>query len=73
MSSIKKVPAETTRVSANIGGRELTFETGRLANQANGSVLATYGESVILATAVMSEKPLESVDFFPLTVDYEEN
>ncbi len=61
------------RVSAEIGGRELIFETGRLANQANGSLTVTYGESVVLATAVMSPKPLSSVDFFPLTVDYEEN
>lgn len=62
-----------TRVSAEIGGRELIFETGRLAGQANGAVLVTYGESVILATAVMSEKAIDGLDFFPLTVDYEEN
>jgi len=61
-----------TRVSTEIGGRELILETGRLAGQANGSVLVTYGESVILATAVMSAKEVE-MDFFPLTVDYEEN
>ncbi len=61
------------RVSAEIGGRSLVLETGNLANQANGSVLVTYGESVILATATMNSKPMESVDFFPLTVDFEEN
>jgi len=61
-----------SRVSTEIGGRELILETGRLAGQANGSVLVTYGESVILATAVMSAKEVE-MDFFPLTVDYEEN
>ncbi len=61
------------RVSAEIGGRELTLETGRLANQANGSVLVTYGDSVFLGTAVMSQEAREGLDFFPLTVDYEEN
>lgn len=60
------------RVSTEIGGRELILETGRLAGQANGSVMVTYGESVILATAVMSANEVE-MDFFPLTVDYEEN
>ncbi|MBM3256203.1 MAG: polyribonucleotide nucleotidyltransferase [Candidatus Moranbacteria bacterium] len=69
----QKNKESVSRVSTSVGGQELIFETGRLAKQANGSVLATYGESVILATAVMSEKPLENVDFFPLTVDYEEN
>jgi polyribonucleotide nucleotidyltransferase len=61
-----------TRVSTEIGGRELILETGRIAGQANGSVMVTYGESVILATAVMSANEVE-MDFFPLTVDYEEN
>jgi len=60
-------------VSGEVAGRKLTFETGKLAYQANGAVVVSYGETVILATAVMSKKPLESVDFFPLTVDYEEN
>lgn len=62
-----------TRVSTEIGGRELILETGRLAGQANGAVMVTYGESVILATAVMSGRDSEGLDFFPLTVDYEEN
>ncbi len=61
------------RVSTEIAGRELVFETGRLAHQANGALTVTYGESVVLATAVMNPKPLSGVDFFPLTVDYEEN
>lgn len=64
---------EPKKVTGNIGGRELTLETGRLANQANGSVLVTYGDSVFLGTAVMSNEPREGLDFFPLTVDYEEN
>ncbi|MFH1429503.1 MAG: polyribonucleotide nucleotidyltransferase [Candidatus Margulisiibacteriota bacterium] len=51
-------------------GRKLVLETGRMAKQANGSVLAQYGNTVVLATAVMSDKPKEGTDFFPLTVDY---
>ena len=47
------------------------METGRLAKLANGSVLVTYGESVVLVTATMS-KPREGIDFFPLTVDFED-
>src|SRR3989454_874207 len=57
---------------ATVGGRDLIFETGELAGQANGSVLVTYGETVVLVTAVASEAPREGIDFFPLTVDVEE-
>lgn len=57
--------------SIEIAGRTLTFETGRLAQQATASVLARYGETVVLATVVMGEAS-EETDFFPLTVDYEE-
>ncbi len=53
------------------GGRTLSLETGRVANQANAAVLGRYGETVVLAT-VVSAKPKEEYDFFPLTVDYEE-
>lgn len=53
-------------------GRTLTLETGRLARQADGAVLVRYGDTVVLATAVASREPREGVDFFPLTVDYEE-
>lgn len=61
------------QVSTEIGGRNLILETGRLAGQASGSVMVTYGETVILATVVMSSRDLDGLDFFPLTVDYEEN
>ncbi len=54
-----------------INGRELSLETGRLARQANGSILAKYGDTTILVTATMSE-PREGVDFLPLMVNYEE-
>ena len=54
-----------------IGSRTLTLETGKLAQQANGSVLASYGDTVLLITATMA-KPREGIDFFPLTIDFEE-
>jgi polyribonucleotide nucleotidyltransferase len=63
---------EVHTVSAEIAGRTLTLETGRFAEQANGAVLVRYGETVLLATVVASDEPREGVDFFPLTVDYEE-
>ncbi len=54
------------------GGRELTLETGKIARQADGSVLATYGETIVLATVVGAANPKEGQDFFPLTVNYQE-
>jgi polyribonucleotide nucleotidyltransferase len=56
----------------NWGGRTLTLETGRLARQATGAVLVTYGETMVLCTVVASKKPKKDVDFFPLTVNYQE-
>jgi polyribonucleotide nucleotidyltransferase len=53
-------------------GRKLTLETGRIARQADGAVLATYGETVVLATVVGAKSPREGIDFFPLTVNYQE-
>ncbi|HAG27784.1 TPA: polyribonucleotide nucleotidyltransferase [Patescibacteria group bacterium] len=64
MSSIKS--------SASVAGAEWKFETGKLAGQANGAVLAQLGDTIVLATAVMSKQPREGMDFFPLLVDYEE-
>src|SRR5579872_3098953 len=58
--------------SEEIAGRNLIIETGRLAWQASGAVTVTYGETVVLATAVASKEPRPNIDFFPLTVDYEE-
>jgi len=55
-----------------IGGRDLTISTGKLAELASGSVTVRYGDTVVLATAVISSEPKEDVDFFPLLVDYEE-
>lgn len=59
-------------VTKEILGKTITIETGRMAKQANGSVLVSCGGTVILATATGSAKPREGADFFPLTVDYVE-
>ncbi len=56
----------------NWGGKTLTLETGRLARQADGAVLVTYGETIVLCTAVAHKKAMPDVDFFPLTVHYQE-
>ncbi|HKG74090.1 MAG TPA: polyribonucleotide nucleotidyltransferase [Aestuariivirgaceae bacterium] len=54
------------------GGKTLRLETGRMARQADGAVLATYGETTVLATVVSDKTPREGIDFFPLTVNYQE-
>ena len=58
-------------VTLDVGGHPLTIETGRLAKQAAGAALVTYGDTVVLVTAVFA-KPREGIDFFPLTVDFVE-
>ncbi len=60
------------RVELEYHGRRLRIDVGRVARQANGAALVSYGETVVLATAVASDSPREGVDFFPLTVDYQE-
>ena len=60
------------RKSIQVGGRAMTLETGRMAKQASGAVFCTYGETAVLVTAVGAKEPKDGVDFFPLTVDYEE-
>src|SRR5881227_2923370 len=59
-------------VSVTVGGHEITFETGKLAKQADGSVIVRSGETMVLATAQGRMEPREGADFFPLTVDVEE-
>src|SRR6188472_4212370 len=61
-----------TTLSVEIAGRELTFETGKLAKQADGAVLVRAGETMVLATAQGKMEAREGADFFPLTVDVEE-
>jgi polyribonucleotide nucleotidyltransferase len=63
---------DIARVGLDWGGRELTLETGKIARQADGAVVATYGGTTVLATAVAARAPREGVDFLPLTVDYQE-
>ena len=63
---------DINRVELDWGGRKLTLETGKIARQADGAVLATYGETTVLATVVAAKSPREGVDFLPLTVDYQE-
>ena len=60
------------KVEIQWGGRPLTLETGKIARQADGAVLATYGETVVLATVVSMKEPKPGQDFFPLTVNYQE-
>jgi polyribonucleotide nucleotidyltransferase len=55
-----------------LGGRKLTFETGKIARQADGAVMVTYGETKVLCTAVGAKQPRTDLDFFPLTVNYQE-
>jgi len=55
-----------------LGGRNLSIETGKLAKQANGSVIVQYEDTIVLAAAVAAKKPLKDVDFFPLSVEYRE-
>jgi len=59
-------------VSMELGGRQLTLETGELARQASGSVFVRYGDTCVLAAVTASANPREGIEFFPLTVDYEE-
>jgi polyribonucleotide nucleotidyltransferase len=60
------------RVQLEWGGRELVLETGKVARQADGAVLARYGETTVLATVVSAKEPKEGIDFLPLTCNYQE-
>ncbi len=55
-----------------VAGRKLSFEFGKVAGLANGAVLVRYGDTVVVTTATASDKPREGIDFFPLSIDYEE-
>jgi polyribonucleotide nucleotidyltransferase len=63
---------KTFRKEIEWGGRKLVLETGKMARQADGAVLASYGETTVLCTAVGAKSPKPGVDFFPLTVNYQE-
>ncbi|MDQ1559678.1 MAG: polyribonucleotide nucleotidyltransferase, partial [Pyrinomonadaceae bacterium] len=66
---VKKYLKETIK----LGGRDLTVETGRVAKQADGSVVVSYGDTMLLVAAVGAKTPREGIDFFPLTVEYREH
>ncbi|MDQ1524344.1 MAG: polyribonucleotide nucleotidyltransferase [Pyrinomonadaceae bacterium] len=66
---VKKFLKETIK----LGGRDLTVETGRVAKQADGSVVISYGDTMLLVAAVGAKTPREGIDFFPLTVEYREH
>src|SRR5580700_405773 len=64
---------EVSTVTVDLaGGKQLTFETGKLAKQAHGAAVVRMGDNVVLATATANPDPREGIDFFPLTVDYRE-
>ena len=63
---------DINRVELDWAGRKLTLETGKVARQADGAVLATYGETTVLAAVVAAKEPKEGIDFLPLTVHYQE-
>ena len=58
--------------SMELAGRTLTVDVGRVAAQANGAAFMHYGDTTVLSTATASEKPRDGIDFFPLSVEYEE-
>jgi polyribonucleotide nucleotidyltransferase len=60
------------KVEAEIGGKKLTIESGKMARQANGSVLVTYDETVVLVTATAAKEPKPNMGFLPLTIEYQE-
>ena len=64
--------AETISVSAKVGNQSISLEAGKLAKQADGSVVVRSGDSMVLVTAVSAKEPKLGLDFFPLTVDYQE-
>src|ERR1700722_17042492 len=68
----KREMSEVVRKELMWGGRRLTLETGKIARQADGAVLATYGDTTVLCTAVAMKKAKPGQDFFPLTVNYQE-
>lgn len=60
------------KYSINVGGQEMIFETGKVAKQASGSIMASLGETVVLTTTCINDSAREGIDFFPLLVDFEE-
>ena len=63
---------DVTKKEIEWGGRPLVLEAGKIARQADGAVMTTYGGTQVLCTAVAAKNPRQGVDFFPLTVNYQE-
>lgn len=72
MSTINPYGKKIIKVSTDFCGRELTLEVGRVGFRSSASVIARYGDTVVLGTAMVGEKPLQGFDYFPLSIDYEE-
>jgi polyribonucleotide nucleotidyltransferase len=72
MSTINPYGKKIIKVSTDFCGRELTLEVGRVGFRSSASVIARYGDTVVLGTAMVGDKPLQGFDYFPLSIDYEE-
>jgi len=72
MATINPNGKEITRVSTELAGKTLTLEVNRVGFRTSASVLVTYGDTVVLGTAMVGKKPISGMDYFPLSVDYEE-
>lgn len=72
MSTINPYGKKIIKVSTDFCGRELSLEVGRVGFRTSASVIVRYGDTVVLGTAMVGEKPLEGFDYFPLSIDYEE-
>ncbi|MEA1960012.1 MAG: polyribonucleotide nucleotidyltransferase [Bacillota bacterium] len=72
MQKRKEEPKIVNKYETEVAGRKLVVEVGQVAKQANGAAVVRYGDTVVLVTATASKGPREGIDFFPLTVDYEE-
>ena len=71
-NNIKEILMKSETLEIDLHGKKLTFETGKIARQANGSVVVRMGDTMILSTACASKTPLDDVDFLPLRIDYQE-
>ena len=72
MSIINPYGKQITKVSTELCGKTLTLEVNRVGFRSSASVLATYGDTVVLGTAMVGNSPLDHFDYFPLSIDYEE-
>lgn len=72
MSTVNAAGKKIVKVSTQLCGRELSLETGRVGFRSTSSVIARYGDTVVLATAMVSPRQVQGMDYFPLSIDYEE-